>query len=78
MPSDALRVRPYKCDGCYRPEQDASGMWLLAAYTRQSSMVTRTVHGLTYGKGMFKGALLFSDHDDAVCYALRLNVRISG
>lgn len=68
-------VKPHKCDGCYRPEQDPCGMWVIAAYTRQSNMVTRTVHGIAW-HGLFKGYVYYRERGDAELDALRLNLRI--
>lgn len=77
MPSDAWRRSLPPCDGRYRPELDATGMYLLAAYTRQSNNVTRTVHGAVFReRGLFKACALYRDLADAQAKCDRLNVRI--
>jgi hypothetical protein len=77
MPSDALHTQTLpkaKADGRYRPVLHPSGMWVAAAYTRQSDIVTRTIHGANFGK--FKAMVLYANRSMAERHCRRLNVRL--
>jgi hypothetical protein len=78
MPSDAIVQRAYikhgECDGRYRVYPHHSGMFYLAAYTRQSDQVTRTLHGPMIRN--HRCVCFFADEGEARGTAERLNVRV--
>lgn len=78
MPSDALPQKAYvkhaECDGRYRAYPHHSGMFYLAAYTRQADEVTRTLHGPVIRNRRM--VCFFSDEGEARGCAERLNVRM--
>ena len=60
-----------ECDGRFRPYEHMSGMFYLAAYTRQSDIVTRLLHGPRIGGSVC--VLFFADEGDARAACDRIN-----
>jgi hypothetical protein len=89
MPSDAITtagsllaavhahasLKLGECDGRYRVYPHHSGMFYLAAYTRQADQVTRTLHGPIIRN--HRCVCFFADEGEAHGTAERLNVRLT-